>query len=281
MDGLASGLRIAVLLTVGLYLAALVVLFIYQRSLLYHPYPVRTGPAEAGLEGANEVEIATPDGAKLIAWHLKAKAGQPTLLYFHGNGGSLAGRAARFALFGDQGWGVFAMSYRGYSGSTGYPTEAGNVADAMLAYDRLAAMTADASKIIAMGESLGTGVAVQVAARKPVVGIILDAPYSSMAAVAQYHYPFFPVSTLMRDRYDSAAHIAKVKAPILILHGARDEVIPVRFGQALADAAPEPKTLIIFPEGSHEDLIETGGVEVIAAWLKNTAGDAVPTSPPE
>ena len=104
MLSLASFLRIALLLAAALYIAALVVLFVYQRSLLYHPHAVRTGPAQAGLTGATEVEIETPDGEKLIAWYLKATPGQPTLLYFHGNGGSLAGRAARFALLGDQGW---------------------------------------------------------------------------------------------------------------------------------------------------------------------------------
>jgi uncharacterized protein len=260
---------VLVVLVAG-YAAALVGLYVFQRKLLYQPSGGRVAPVDAGLAAAQALTIETPDGERLIAWHVKAKPGQPTLLYFHGNGANLANRAMRFQMFADEGWGVFAMSYRSFSGSTGQPTEAHNVADALLAYDALRKSGVSANTIILYGESLGTGIAIQVAGQKEVAGLVLDAPYDSMAAVAQAHYPMFPVRWLIHDRYESDRHIAKVRVPILIMHGELDDVIPVAHGRSLAAAAPDPKALVIFPNGRHENLPQVGGVAAVRAWLANS-----------
>ena len=241
-----------------------------QRKLMYFPDRVRTLPAAAGLVGVDALEIAAPDGARVVAWHGRAKAGQPTLLYFHGNGGSLAARVPRIERFMAEGWGVFMMTYRGYGGSTGSPTEADNVADAKRAYDMLVARGVDPRAIFLYGESLGTGVAVQVALEKAAAGLILDAPYTSTVDVAAMRFPMLPVRPFVLDRYDSASRIGQLRMPVLILHGALDQIIPVPMGRALARLAPEPKRYVEFPNGGHSDLYLEGNnaLAPVRAWVK-------------
>lgn len=239
-----------------------------QRHLLYVPNPERIAPEKIGLKGAQEIIIATPDGADLVAWRTPARAGQPTLLYFHGNAGNLASRALLFSRYQAAGFGLLMLSWRGYSGSTGRPTEAHNVADARLAYDRLIAEGVPSSRIVLYGESLGTGVAIQLAVEKPVAAVILDAPYTSIADVALLNYPFLPVRPLLVDSYESMRFIGRVMAPVLVLHGEQDRIVPVRMGKAIYEAATARKKLALFPDGNHVDLDDHGAVEVVTAWLK-------------
>ena len=254
---------------VAVYAAVGLAAYLGQRKLMYFPDTERTSPAEVGLTGVAERVIDTPDGQRVIAWYGKAQPGKPTLLYFHGNGGSLAIRAARIARFMEQGWGVYMMTYRGYGGSTGSPSEAANVADARLAYQALVREGVPPASIIAYGESLGSGIAVRLAAELPVAGVILDAPYTSIVDVAARAYPFLPVRLLLIDRYDTTRHIAAIKAPLLILHGARDGVVPVEMGRELARLAPEPKRLVVFPNGHHSDLYINGNnaIDAVRAWI--------------
>lgn len=257
--------------TVG-FLAALYVLVVLaawlgQRRLMYAPDPTRYRPETVGLTGVREEDVATPDGARLVVWHLRSAPGKPTILYFHGNAGGLASRADRFLRYGATGLGLTMMSYRGYSGGSGQPSEAANVADAILVYDRLVAAGVAAKDLYLYGESLGSGVAVQLAAKRPVAGVILDAPYSSMVAMAAHTYPFLPVRPLLVDRYESDRHIQDVKAPLLVLHGAEDELIPVAMGRALHAAAPHPKDIVVFPRGKHTDLDDHGAVDAVVAWI--------------
>ena len=198
------------LLIVGLLYALLVATgYLAQRRLLYFPDPTRTPPAAAGLPDVREILIATPDGNQLVAWFGRAKPGNPTLLFFHGNGGSLVDRAQLMRKYLDHGRGMFMIAYRGFAGSTGSPTEADNVADAKLAYDRLVAEGVRPDDIVIYGESLGTGVAVQVAKEKKVAGVILDSPFTSVTDRAAQIYPFLPVRLLLEDRYESSRYIAR------------------------------------------------------------------------
>jgi fermentation-respiration switch protein FrsA (DUF1100 family) len=254
---------------VAVYAAVGLVAYLGQRKLMYFPDRERTLPAEVGLSGVAERTIVTPDGHHIIAWYGKALPGKPTLLYFHGNGGSLRVRAPRVARFMNEGWGVYMMTYRGYGGSTGSPSEIANVADARLAYEALLREGAAPSSVIVYGESLGSGVAVRIAAELPVAGVILDAPYTSIVDVAAQSYPFLPVRLLLIDRYDSKRYIGAIKAPLLILHGAHDNVVPVEMGRELAKLAPEPKRLVVFPNGYHSDLYINGNnaIDAVRAWI--------------
>ena len=184
------------------YAAILLAAYLGQRRLMYFPDRAYTRPAEVGLMDVEERVLKTPDGARVITWYGKAQPGKPTLLYFHGNAGSLAVRAERIRRFMNEGWGVCMMSYRGYSGSKGSPTETANVADARLAYGALVQDGVDPASIILYGESLGSGVAVRLATERPTGGIILDAPYTSILEVAEQAYPFLPVRHFLKDRYE-------------------------------------------------------------------------------
>jgi uncharacterized protein len=255
---------------VGVYLLVALVTYMGQRRLMYFPDTARTLPAQAGLPNVSERVLNTPDGARIVVWYGKAKPGQPTLLYFHGNGGGLADRAERFRRFMGQGWGVYMMAYRGYAGSTGYPTEANNVADARLAYGALVQEGVLPESIIVYGESLGTHLATRVASEKVSAGLILEAPYTSVLDIALTDYPFLPVRLLLSDRYETDKVLPQVKVPLLIIHGKEDGIIPVSMAQKLAKLANEPKRLVIFPEGDHSDLYVNGNnaLPVVRDWIR-------------
>jgi uncharacterized protein len=243
--------------------------YLGQRKLMYFPDRTHVEPAEVGLTDVHERVLKTPDGERVIAWYGKARRGQPTLLYFHGNGGSLSIRAPRIARFMAEGWGVYMMTYRGYGGGSGTPTEIDNVADARLAYGALLLEGVAPSSIIAYGESLGSGIAVRIGIERQVAGVILDAPYTSIVDVAARAYPFLPVRAFLLDRYETTKYIANLKVPLLILHGARDGVVSVAMGRELARVANEPKRLVIFPEGGHSNLYVDGNnaIEPVRRWI--------------
>jgi fermentation-respiration switch protein FrsA (DUF1100 family) len=243
--------------------------YLGQRRLMYFPDRTRTLPAQAALVGVEERVLKTPDGERIIAWYGKAQPGQPTILYFHGNAGSLAARAPRVERFMGQGWGVYMMSYRGYSGGSGSPSEVANVADARLAYGALVLEGVEPSSIILYGESLGSGVAVRIATERQVAGLVLEAPYTSIVDVAASAYPFLPVRPLIIDRYESTKYIAQVRVPLLVLHGEQDRVIPVAMGRELFRLANEPKRLATFPGGGHSNLYidGNGALEAMRKWI--------------
>jgi fermentation-respiration switch protein FrsA (DUF1100 family) len=241
-------------------------MYFAQRSLQYFPERLRTTPAQAGLPGAEEVVLDTADGEKVIVWHVPPRGDRPVLLYFHGNGGALRYRAERFHALIADGKGLVALSYRGYGGSTGSPTEAGLIADAEAAY-AFAAARYPAERIVLWGESLGSGVAIAVAVRHKVGRIVLEAPFSSAADVGARAYWFLPVRLLMKDQFRSDRRIGQVAAPVLILHGARDAVVPLDLGERLYALANEPKRLVRFPDGGHDDLDAYGAQDAVRSFL--------------
>lgn len=251
----------------GLYLAAAILLFIFQRNLLYRPDKARIPPAAVGLTGVEETELKTPDGERLIVWRATPEPGKPVILYFQGNGGGLALRRERAQRFMSAGYGLFMLGYRGYSGSTGSPTEPRLIEDGLLAFDTLVKEGIERGRIVLYGESLGTGIAVRVAAARRPGAVILDAPYTSIAAVAKRAYGLFPVDLFLHDRFDSAKFVGVIKAPLLVLHGSLDAVIPLSLGQALFDLAPEPKKMAVFERGGHSDLYAHGAMQPVRAFL--------------
>lgn len=251
------------------YAGVAIVLYATQRSLMYFPETVHTTPTQAGLPQAQEVPLVAADGVRISTWHVAAKDGKPVILYFHGNGGSLRYRVERFKKLVADGIGLVALEYRGYGGNPGSPSERGFIADAEAAY-AFAAAHYPAKEIVAWGESLGSGVAVALAAEKPVGRVILEAPFTSAVAVAALHYWYMPVRLLMKDQFRSDARIAKVKAPLLILHGVHDHVVPYTMGDRLFTLANEPKHIVRFLDGGHEDLDANGALHAVARFL---AGD--------
>jgi fermentation-respiration switch protein FrsA (DUF1100 family) len=191
---------------------------------------------------------------------------RPVMLYFHGNGGALNLRVGRFERLIADGDGLVALSYRGYGGSSGEPSEQGLVNDALAAYD-FAIARYPASRIVLWGESLGSAVAVALAVQREVGGLILDAPFTSAADVGAAAYPFAPVRWLIKDAFRSDRRIGKVKAPVLVLHGERDRVVPIRFGERLFALANEPKRMARFPQGGHSDLDDHGALDVVREFV--------------
>jgi fermentation-respiration switch protein FrsA (DUF1100 family) len=249
------------------YAFVAVAAFIGQRKLMYFPDRTRALPASFALTGVEERLLKAPDGATLVAWFGRAAPGRPTLLYLHGNAGNLANRSERVRKYLARGMGVFILSYRGYSGSTGSPSERANVADAKLAYAALIAEGVAPGDIILYGESLGSGVAVQLAAERPVGGVILDAPYTSIVDVAAGAYPYFPVRPFLLDRYETLRYLPAVAAPLLVIHGEDDEIIPVAMGRAVYQAANPPKEIVTFPGAGHSDHHLYGSGEEVFRWI--------------
>ncbi|MEZ5775117.1 MAG: alpha/beta hydrolase [Hyphomicrobiaceae bacterium] len=253
-----------------LYLIVVLGMYLAQRRFLYFPDARHISPAEIGLAGIEEVRLETPDGETLIAWWGPPRKGQKTLLYLHGNAGHLADRDDRVKAYHGVGFGILILAYRGYSGSSGSPSERANVADAGLAHDWLMQHGVAPRDVVLYGESLGSGIAVQLAAAREVGGLILDAPYTSIADLAQASYPLLPARLLLKDSYRSMDFIGRVKAPLLVIHGGRDDIVPVEMGRAVfaAATAAEPKRLVVYPEAGHVYHADFGSRELVRDWVK-------------
>jgi uncharacterized protein len=249
------------------YFGALVVLFFTQRSIIFPvPQTVATSPSAAGFPQAEEHLLTTSDGERVIVWHVPAKPGHAVVLYFPGNGDTLAGSAGRFQAITSDGTGLVALSYRGYAGSSGQPSEQGLLRDAAAAYAFTAARYSP-DRIVVWGFSLGSGAAVALAAEQRIGKLILEAPYTSIADVAAAAFPYVPVRWLIRDSFRSDQRIGGVNVPLLIMHGARDPTIPIRFGERLFGMAREPKQFVRFPEGGHNDLGSYGAIETARRFI--------------
>jgi fermentation-respiration switch protein FrsA (DUF1100 family) len=251
------------------YVALAATVYFAQRSLMYFPDTAHVTPADAGLPEANEVPLTAADGTQIHVWHVAPRDNKPVIIYFHGNGGSLPGRVDRFRRLIKDGIGLVGVEYRGYGGSGGTPTEQGLIADAQAAY-AFATARYPVSQIVVWGESLGSGVAVALAAEKPVARVILEAPFTSTEAVGARHYWYLPVRLLMKDQFRSDERIGKVTAPLMIMHGVLDRTVPYAMGEQIFELANRPKHIVRFLDGGHEDLDSHGALDAVARFL---AGD--------
>jgi uncharacterized protein len=245
---LVTGLAIVAIALYSLVLAALIV---GQRRFLYFPSGTVQQPGEAGLTRGRTVTIRTEDGETLRAWYVPPQDGRPLLLYFHGNGGSIDGRADRFEILTATGDGLLAVEYRGYPGSTGTVSEPGLHRDAEAAYRYAVGTSAPPAKIVIIGESLGTGVAVALAAAHPPAALVLDSPYSSIVEIAAAQFWMFPVRLVLWDQFRADRLIGQVQAPVLMVHGSADRVIPLAFAEKLYGLAHEPKQFIRVDGAGH------------------------------
>ena len=252
----------------ALYLLVAVALYLGQRRVLYLPDDNVPEPARAGVPEMERVSLATGDGLSLAAWwRPPTMPDRPTLVHFHGNGGHIGHRGVKMRPYLDAGFGLLMVEYRGYGGNPGRPTEQGLYRDGRAALAHVDAAGIPRDRLVLYGESLGSGIAVQLASEGRAAAVILESPYTSMAAAAAHHYPWLPARPLIHDRYDSLAKIARIGAPLLVLHGERDRVVPVRMARALMDAAARPKEAVYFPQAGHEDLYQHGAAEAVLAFL--------------
>lgn len=237
------------------YIFICALMFVMQRNLMYIPATNINSPASYGLTDFSSITLVAGDGTHVQTWYSAANEGYPTIINFHGNGGNLSHRAKFFALLRDAGFGVLGLDYRGYGASEGSPSEEGLYHDARAAINHaIKVLSLPPEKIIIYGESLGTGVAVQMATEYKIAALILQSPFTSMSDAAKYHYPWLPVSMLLKDRYDSISKISNIHVPILLFHGDADNIIPIRQGKELFARANEPKQAIYFQDQGHNNL---------------------------
>jgi fermentation-respiration switch protein FrsA (DUF1100 family) len=242
--------------------------WVLHRYFLYLPDKTRYAPREVGLADVEEITLVGKGAVKIIAWYRPAERGKPTLLYFTGNSGSAANRARKIEAIAASGYGVFMLNYRRYGGSEGWPTEANNISDAVTAHEYLQHQLGVAPrKIVAYGESLGTAVATRLALQRQVKALVLEAPFTSVVDVGRQVWWFLPLRLIMTDQYRTIDRIGSVKVPVLIVHGARDCLIPVHHARQVYAAANEPKTLAILRRGDHNDLFDHGAWAKIEAFL--------------
>lgn len=247
-------LRKSLVLMALIYVVAVAALYLGQRQLIFDPSRRGPSPQEAGFAGATEHVLLAADGTEVLLWYAPPPPGAAIILYFQGKGGEIADRPLRWAAYRAAGFGVAFLSYRGYGGSKGEPSEAGLHLDADAAYDWLLDQGVSPDQLVVVGESLGTGVATRLAADHAVAALILEAPYTSLAEIAALRFPWAPVGLLIRDPFRSLDHMPRVAAPVLILHGTEDRRVPPEMGERLFQAVDGPRKLELIPGTGHVDL---------------------------
>jgi fermentation-respiration switch protein FrsA (DUF1100 family) len=225
-----------------------------QRRLIYFPSPGPVPSAAMVSPNGRDVVLDTEDGIALGAWFFPVDGQAPAVLVCNGNGGDRSMRAALAVALNRIGLSVLLFDYRGYGGNPGRPTEDGLAADARAAQAWLAAQPdVDPQRIVYFGESLGAAVTTGLAAERPPAAMVLRSPFTSLAEVAAVHYPWLPARRLLLDRYPSIERIASVSAPLLVIAGDRDDIVPESLSRRLYDAAGEPKRYVVVPGVGHND----------------------------
>jgi fermentation-respiration switch protein FrsA (DUF1100 family) len=249
------------------YLGVLALLYFYQQKLLYFPDVQRPSAGPDGL--LQPVAYRSADGIELSSlYRAPPSDAARVLLHFHGNAGNIGDRVGRIVPYAEAGLGVLLAEYRGFGGNSGSPSEQGLYDDARAAIGFLRQQGVEPGRMVFYGESLGSGVAVQMATEFACGALVLEAPYSSVADVAQGRYWMFPVKALVRDKFDSMAKIARVRCPIFIMHGTADQVIPIRYGERLYALAPSPKEMKVYPGLGHVQFDEVRGFDAVLDFLQ-------------
>lgn len=262
-------------ITLGLsaYAAVCGVVYAVQRKLLYDPDRSRPEPDLHGVPEMSEIVIHAADGTELVAWyHPPADGAHPVIAYYHGNAGHIGNRGEKIRHFLGAGFGVLMLSYRGFGGSAGRPTEQGLYHDARAALAYLRDRGFGPERIVIYGESLGSGVAVHMAAETPPAALVLEAPFTSLTTVAFQKCPYLPVPLLIRDRYNSLSKIGQVRAPLFLMHGERDRTVTVGHGRKLFAAANGPKQSLFLPEAGHTDLYDHGVADDVIRFIRGSVG---------
>jgi fermentation-respiration switch protein FrsA (DUF1100 family) len=239
------------------------ILWAVQRQLIYFPEAAQVPPAGEVVPGARDITLRTDDGLELGAWFFPARNDRSphtpmAVLVAPGNGGNREGRAGLAEELSDRGLAVLLMDYRGYGGNPGRPTEEGLAADALAAAEALEALGYPPERTIYFGESLGTGVVAALHVRRPPAGMVLRSPFTELAEVGTYHYPFLPVRLLLRDRFRVVEHLASSDVPVTVIYGDHDTVVPSALSATVADAASALAERVVISGADHNDPVMFG-----------------------
>ncbi len=252
-------------------LVALAFLWWTQRSLMYFPSSAPVASAGQAIAGAQDVQLVTRDGLRLGAWFVPGSGPppRPTVLIANGNAGDRSDRVPLAAALSRAGYSVLLFDYRGYGGNAGSPTEAGLLDDARAAADHLRDRDdVDHARIAYLGESLGSGVVTALAVERPPVALVLRSPFTSFAEVGSHHYPWLPVALFIRDRYPIDEQIQRVTAPVLIIAGDADDIVPLRFSRAVYEKAAQPKRLVVIDRAGHNSPEFLAGARMMTAIIQ-------------
>ncbi len=259
----------------AVWLCAVAAVWHRQERLIFHPddRPLGELPPALAAVRFRPARAVTADGLELSFWAAEPLPGWPTLVVFHGRAGNAADRAPLLVPFAEAGYGVVLAEYRGYGGNPGAPSEAGFLLDARAHLDWLAAAWGETAPVVC-GESIGSGVAVAIAAERPVRALVLDAPYTSVADLAATMYRWLPARRLLRHHFDSLSRLPAVRAPLLVLHGEADDMIPPEHGRRVAAAAGGPAKFVLLPGAGHPALMDDPagrGMEAVQRFLADLA----------
>lgn len=262
-------MRVA-LVGIVVLLAIVAIIWTQQRRMIYFPFARVPSPAAVGLSGATAVSFPTADGLTLNGWFVsQTDTPQFTIIVFNGNAGNRAFRAPLATAFARANLDVLLFDYRGFGGNPGAPTEAGLKADARAARDYVANRAdVDRRRLVYFGESLGTAVAAELAIDHPPAALILRSPFTSMADLGRHHYAFLPVRWLLRDHYSTIGRVARVNAPLLVIGGDSDRIVPIEQTRRVYEAAREPKSLLVIRGADHNDESLFTGREMIDGILR-------------
>jgi uncharacterized protein len=264
-------MMIAAVSVVVVVASVLALIWTLQRRLIY--FPTADVPAADAIDGADvePVRFQTTDGLTLNGWFFAAAgpSRRTTVIVFNGNAGNRAHRVPLAAALHRHGLQVLLVDYRGYGDNPGTPSQTGLARDSRAARAYLANRPdVDPSRLVYFGESLGTAVAVDLAVEHPPAVLVLRSPFTSMSDVGQYHYPFLPVRLLLRDRFATIAEIQRIQAPLLVIAGGRDRIVPVESSRRVYDAAIGLKTFLLIPDADHNDYELFAGDEMIDAIVR-------------
>ena len=224
-----------------IYFLVLVFLYFYQRNLLYHPNENNYSEDKISVD-IEKVKIQTADNIELLGWyHEKNLKDYKTLVYFHGNAGSLENRIHKLNHFQDMNINFLIIAWRGFNGNKGKPSERGLYLDGKSAIDWLKKKGVDEKNLILYGESLGTGVATHLAQNKNYAGVILETPFTSMVNAAKNFYPYIPINLLLKDKFENFKKVKNINTPILVMHGEVDQIVPFSMGKKIYEIANNPK----------------------------------------